>query len=231
MDPLAAVKRSIAHSESYEVRNTASSKKRRPTNATAPEFYVVVHNIAKKPNVGGMVRSAVAFGCAQVLIVGSKKKNLGLFGSFGTAKHVEFIFFEAFKECVHYVKTTKNADLCGVEIRNDAKNVVEAFRGAVRSTAFLLGNEGSGIHPAHAAQCDYFVYIPQYGSGTASCNVYVAASIVFHQFASSVGYIERERKGEKYVVADVPKKTEANLTEADLKLRESRRAKRRRAQE
>ena len=30
--------------------------------------------------------------------------------------------------------------------------------------------------------CDFFVYIPQYGGGTASLNVTVAASIVLHHF-------------------------------------------------
>jgi tRNA G18 (ribose-2'-O)-methylase SpoU len=31
--------------------------------------------------------------------------------------------------------------------------------------------------------CDFFVYIPQYGAGTGSLNVTVAASIVLHHFA------------------------------------------------
>jgi hypothetical protein len=30
--------------------------------------------------------------------------------------------------------------------------------------------------------CDFFVYIPQYGGGTASLDVIVAASIVLHHF-------------------------------------------------
>lgn len=33
--------------------------------------------------------------------------------------------------------------------------------------------------------CDFFVYIPQYGGGTASLNVTVAASIVLHHFGGT----------------------------------------------
>jgi hypothetical protein len=50
------------------------------------------------------------------------------------------------------------------------------------------------------ALCDSFVYIPQYGPGTASLNVTVAASIILQHFAVWAGYLERERAGAKYVV-------------------------------
>ena len=47
------------------------------------------------------------------------------------------------------------------------------------------------------AICDGFVYIPQYGPGTASLNVAVAASIILHRFATWAGYRERTRDGTK----------------------------------
>ncbi len=66
--------------------------------------------------------------------------------------------------------------ICGVEIVASAVSVAaHPFTG---STAFLMGNEGAGIPPAHQALCDQFIYIPQHGTGTASLNVAVAASIV-----------------------------------------------------
>jgi len=34
------------------------------------------------------------------------------------------------------------------------------------------------------AICDHFVYIPQYTNKTASLNIAVAGSIIFHHFAS-----------------------------------------------
>lgn len=47
------------------------------------------------------------------------------------------------------------------------------------------------------AICDSFVYIPQYGAGTASLNVACAASIVLHHFAVWAGFQERQREGYK----------------------------------
>ena len=52
--------------------------------------------------------------------------------------------------------------------------------------------------------CDAFVYIQQYGAGTASLNVSVAASIVLHHFALWAGYRERGRHGEKFDVGERP---------------------------
>ncbi|KAM5555033.1 hypothetical protein ABKV19_023114 [Rosa sericea] len=48
--------------------------------------------------------------------------------------------------------------------------------------------------------CDFFVYIPQYGDGTASLNVTVAASIVLHQFGVWAGFPERTRDGNKFII-------------------------------
>lgn len=73
-----------------------------------------------------------------------------------------------------------------------------------RSTAFLLGNEGTGLSTKELEICDFFVYIPQYGCGTASLNVTVAASIVLHHFAVWAEFSERTREGNKFVVAERP---------------------------
>lgn len=59
-----------------------------------------------------------------------------------------------------------------------------------------------GLSSRQKAVCDKFVYIPQYGSGTASLNVAVACSIVLHHFAVWAQYEEQTRQGEKYVVVE-----------------------------
>lgn len=58
------------------------------------------------------------------------------------------------------------------------------------------------------ALCDSFCYIPQYGPGTASLNVAVAASIVLHSFAVWAGYAERAREGYKFLVDERPQRTQ-----------------------
>ena len=71
----------------------------------------------------------------------------------------------------------------GVEIHGQAKNL-EDFCAQEPSTdkAFFMGNEGQGLQAKHMDSCDSFVIISQYGGGTASLNVNVAASIVLHRF-------------------------------------------------
>lgn len=70
----------------------------------------------------------------------------------------------------------------------------------------MLGNEGQGFNDRQMRVCDSFVYISQYGVGTASLNVAVAASIVLHHYAVWAGYEERSRHGYKYDVAERPEK-------------------------
>ena len=59
------------------------------------------------------------------------------------------------------------------------------FRG---NTVFMLGNEGSGLNKNQIDICDHFVYIPQYTEKTASLNVAIAGSIIFHHFAIWANY-------------------------------------------
>ena len=118
----------------------------------------------------------------------------------------------------------------GVEITDDAQPIhSHPFSGA---TAFMLGNEvcallavlcevaahkqagvkpsglqGSGLSVQQASLCDAFVYIPQYGAGTASLNVTVAASIVLQHFAVWARYPERPRQGAKFDVGSRPDRT------------------------
>lgn len=75
----------------------------------------------------------------------------------------------------------------------------QPFKG---DTLFVLGNEGAGLNKNQIDICDHFVYIPQYTNKTASLNVAVAASIVFHHFALWANYKEHNRVGFKYEEAD-----------------------------
>ncbi|KAG0475792.1 hypothetical protein HPP92_015478 [Vanilla planifolia] len=67
---------------------------------------------------------------------------------------------------------------------------------------FLATRKGTGLSAKECEICDFFVYIPQYGCGTASLNVTVAASIVLHHFGAWAGFVERSREGNKFLVAE-----------------------------
>ena len=93
-----------------------------------------------------------------------------------------------------YLTEQRGARILGVEIAPSAVSVATLpFSGP---TAFILGNEGSGMSAAQCAVCDGFVYIPQHGPGTASLNVAVAAGIVLHRFAEWACYAEAGRDAE-----------------------------------
>ena len=84
------------------------------------------------------------------------------------------------------------------------KRMVPLPRLPIYSIHFL---QGSGLSEAQIRHCDSFVYISQYGPGTASLNVYVAASIVLHHFALWAGYSERSRTGGKFDLGPRPLRT------------------------
>ncbi|WCJ23630.1 tRNA/rRNA methyltransferase (SpoU) family protein [Euphorbia peplus] len=183
------------------------------------ESYVVVHNIAKRHNVGTLARSATAFGVTEMILVG--RRDFNAFGSHGSTSHVRFRHFHSLIDARKFLKE-KDCDICGVEIADGALPVNEhPFK---RSTAFLLGNEGSGLSAKECEICDFFVYIPQYGCGTASLNVTVAASIVLHQFGVWAGFSERIREGNKFTVADRPMKQGKYCTETEESIVEERKS-------
>mmetsp|Transcript_707 Transcript_707/g.4526 ORF Transcript_707/g.4526 Transcript_707/m.4526 type:complete len:223 (-) Transcript_707:3000-3668(-) len=166
----------------------------------SPRCFVVVHAVSKSHNVGTIARCATAFDVEEVWIVGSDKYRT--FGSHGAADHVRWMHAPTLEEAKSKLQALHGACLCGVEIVDEAKPIQE--QPFVGSTAFLLGNEGEGLTEKEKNLCDQFVYIPQYGKGTASLNVAVAASIVLHHFAVWAGYQEANRQQHKYVVGPKP---------------------------
>ena len=112
----------------------------------------------------------------------------------GSEQHIKRRHFPDLRHAVNYLHE-KDFRITGIEITPEARSVSDQpFRG---NTAFLPGNEGSGIVPPHRQYCDDFVYIPQFGSA-ASLNVNVATGIVLQQFSVWAGFTETGRIGEKF---------------------------------
>ncbi|WIA37467.1 hypothetical protein OEZ86_014383 [Tetradesmus obliquus] len=169
-----------------------------------PECYVIVYNISKKHNVGTLLRSCTAFGVKEVCLVGPSRQY-NAFGSHGADAHVRMRHFKDVETCCSYLKDSAGCRILGVEIDASAQPVQRhPFSG---NTAFMLGNEGTGLSERQMRLCDGYVYIPQHGQGTASLNVTVAASIILHQFAIWAAYPERQRDGAKFVVDPRPQRT------------------------
>ncbi|EFN54635.1 hypothetical protein CHLNCDRAFT_17312, partial [Chlorella variabilis] len=165
--------------------------------------YLITYNVSKKHNLGTLARCATAFNVRQLCLVGSRQFNT--FGAHGSSEYVDFCHYNTLDECCQDLKDNKGCTVVGVEIIDGAQPVHRfPFRG---NTAFMLGNEGQGLNEKQLALCDSFLYIPQYGAGTASLNVAVAASIVLHHFALHAGYGERQREGYKFTLGERPQRT------------------------
>ena len=186
--------------------------------------FLIIYNVSKKHNVGSIIRSASAMNVNEVWVLG--KKKISAFGNQGTAKRVVYRFFDNVTQLKSHAVESK-VQILGIEIIDSAKSIwTFPFSG---STAFVMGNEGTGLTDLEKEICDGFVYIPQYQSNTESLNVSVAAGIVLNHFARNyyadwAGYQESERQGEKFIVQDRTG-IQASMTRAE-EIREERRKKR-----
>jgi len=162
--------------------------------APAPECRVLIHHVAKRDNVGTLLRSAAAFGVREI-VTGSRGK-LKAFGHLGARRHLRVVQFSALDTAVAYLKAQQFTVL-GIEIDETAVDIAtHPFTGP---TAFLMGNEGEGLDAHTRSLCDGLVYVRQPTATTASLNVAVATSICLHQFATYAGYEEAPRIGGKFV--------------------------------
>lgn len=154
--------------------------------------YLFLFNVAKESNFGFLIRTANAFG-AEIVIIGRRKHST--IGAVGGTRRTPVHHFHKLQDGIQFVKQ-RGCRVLGVEILDSARSISEEpFQG---STAFLLGNEGTGLEPWQMKFCDGFVYVPQYGTAV-SLNVNVAAAICLHRFADWAGWQETPRYGHQYV--------------------------------
>lgn len=165
-----------------------------------PECRVIIYNVAKKQNIGTIIRSAVAFGASQIGVIGARK--VGTFGNQNTTRYIPVVVYEDLKACVESLRE-ENFNIYGVEILAESKDVATFdFKG---NSAFFMGNEGSGLSQNVIDVCDGFVYIPQYGHGTASLNVSTACAMILNHFARWANYTETGFEGQKFIVDSTKK--------------------------
>lgn len=139
-------------------------------------FVLLIFNIKSNTNIGQLIRTANAFGAEEICVIGRKK--FSSYGNQRTASSTKFRHFYSIDDALNDYKN-RHYDVVGVEITSDAISINETS--FAKDTVFVLGNEGTGIQETVLSQCDFCVYIPQFGSG-ASINVNTACGIVFNEF-------------------------------------------------
>ena len=152
-------------------------------------FKLIVFNIEKPQNVGMLIRSAYAFGCSELLVVGRQKfKQTGSAGSDRFLKRRHFYRLEdAVAECRDQGLHIYGLEIGGRDLRETNFD---------RDAAFVLGNEGRGLADARRF-CDTIITIPQWG-GVHSLNVAVAGGILMFEFQRHQGRATAPVQGERY---------------------------------
>ncbi|EUD66178.1 hypothetical protein C922_03373 [Plasmodium inui San Antonio 1] len=183
-----------------------------------PQMYVAIYNIGKKKNIGSIVRSCVAFGVSKIFVVSRKRNQVNFFGHMGTCEYITIEYFSTMKELKTHLREN-GILLYGCEITGSAVPVTR--RPFVhKDTAFLFGNEGTGINDETLSYCDKIIYIPQYGNGTCSLNVSVSCAIILHHFAVWADYPEVGISGKKFVLNKCASKLERYLNPSEDLLRQ-----------
>ena len=157
---------------------------------------LLVYNVSKRANVGSLVRSAVAFSCAAVVVVGARR--LSLHGNQLSARHVPFFHYADIRSACGHLRS-QGYELVGIEIGEGAQEVSGCTFGA--RTCLVPGNEGTGLNAAVRPLLDRLVYVRQSGAGTASLNVATATAIVMYALQMQAGYPEQRTEGHKFHVA------------------------------
>lgn len=144
-------------------------------------FVVLLDEVQDPQNVGAILRSALCFGCAGVIL--PKWRSAGVTeavmkSSSGAAAYIPVIEISNLQVAVERLKE-KGFWIYGTV----AEGGVPINRAEITfPAAILLGNEERGVKPVLQKVCDQLLTIPQ-SSAVASLNVSNAAAVVFYELS------------------------------------------------
>lgn len=153
------------------------------------KFYLIISNISKKNNIRSLLLTAASFQCDTVFLAGQPSFNVStdtpkpLLSEEGSKSKMKIIHYRNLSECIDHIRSNLNVKIVGVEITDQSKNLnhKDVFHRG-QDIVFMMGNEGTGMSKSQMTVCDEFIKIRQFGNGTASLNVNVAAGVVLHSF-------------------------------------------------
>jgi tRNA G18 (ribose-2'-O)-methylase SpoU len=155
--------------------------------AEIPNVLVCLERVANADNVGGVFRSAAAFGASGVLLDPVSTDPLyrkAIRTSMGAALHVPFARAEPWPEVLRDLRGLGFAVIAMTPAPSapSLQDVVAAMAG--RKVAVVLGHEGDGLTAEARAACEAQARIPIAGD-VDSLNVAAAAAIALYEFAGS----------------------------------------------
>lgn len=154
------------------------------TGIETRECYMLLTNISKKNNIRDLIFLAKAFNLIPIVVNMLNTKTY-IQQIFDTNMIQAYMYFDHMDEAQSFLSSLK-VTIIGIEIMSESISVCEFPFNIFPSIAFMPGNEGTGLSAKQKSACDKFIYIPQFGSGTASLNVNTATSIIVHRYQLSL---------------------------------------------
>ena len=144
-------------------------------------FHVAIENWQHDMNIGSIVRSANAFGAAEVHIIGKRRWNRR--GAMVTDRYMRVDHLEDAGALEHSL-AQRGVTMVGVD---NVEGSVPLDGAALPAAACLVfGSEARGLSPEMLARCALVVHIPQRGS-TRSMNVGHAAAVAMWEWVRTHG--------------------------------------------
>lgn len=154
---------------------------------TMSKRFVILHNIRSAHNVGSVFRTSDGAGVTKLFLTGYTPAPKDRFGRVHTeiAKTslgaVETVLYEQADDVLALIAYLKSAGVQIVAVEQTAHAVdYHAFK-ALGDTAFIFGNEVTGIEPEVLDACDVHIQIPMSGTKE-SLNVSVCAGVILFAF-------------------------------------------------
>lgn len=154
--------------------------------------FLLVCNICKPNNVMALLRCAAAFDFFPLIVDKGCRPPPGrvfvseevkLVHSEDSSATVRCLRFPTLSLCEQWVRG-RGLMVVGIEILEQARSLRDPpFPHSSQGVVLVPGNESSGLVDRLRRLCDGFVYIPQFGRGTASLNVHTATALVMHEYA------------------------------------------------
>jgi len=147
--------------------------------AHRPPFVLVLEGIQDPHNFGAIIRSAEVFGADAIVVGEAGQCEVTPHVARASAGAVNDVQIARVSEPIEGVRWLQNRGLRVLGASGRAERTV-ADCSLLAATAFVIGNEGSGLSDAMHAACDQLVRIPQIGK-TESLNAAVAAGILCYE--------------------------------------------------
>jgi len=163
-------------------------------------FWTVVNELKSPENAGMIVRSHVAFGGQEILIIGTEPWQFKKRAQAFSRRLEKLCRFTYLKDEESFFQWCRGSNIIPVAIEiAEAPTLLPDFDFPNRA-AIVIGNEGTGLSSSILSRCAATVTIPQFGP-VGSLNAAVSASIVMYELTRRQP-LGRTILGAKYVVEE-----------------------------